>query len=63
MLGGIPKPVELALLKKEFEDEVQGAFPPGWLLRVVLAPLAWLARRRGGRALDRVMPGGPLAGV
>ncbi|HEY1360034.1 MAG TPA: cupin domain-containing protein [Thermoleophilaceae bacterium] len=46
MLGGLPKPLDLALFVEEFEDEVQGAFPPRWLQRVVLAPLAWLARRR-----------------
>ncbi len=47
MLGGIPRPLDLALLSQEFEDEVQAAFPPRWLQRIVLAPLAWLARRRG----------------
>ena len=47
MLGGIPRPFDLALFTQEFEDEVQGAFPPRWLQRIVLAPLAWLARRRG----------------
>ena len=47
MLGGIPRPLDLALFTQEFEDEVQGAFPPRWLQRIVLAPLAWLARRRG----------------
>ena len=46
MSGGIPKPLDLALFTEEFEDEVQGAFPPRWLQRIVLAPLAWLARRR-----------------
>jgi mannose-6-phosphate isomerase-like protein (cupin superfamily) len=46
MLGGIPTPLDLALFTEEFEDEVQGAFPPRWLQRIVLAPLAWLARRR-----------------
>ena len=46
MLGGIPRPLDLALFTEEFEDEVQGAFPPRWLQRIVLAPLAWLARRR-----------------
>ena len=50
MLGGIPKPLDLALFTEEFEDEVQGAFPPRWLQRLVLAPLAWLARRRGRAA-------------
>jgi quercetin dioxygenase-like cupin family protein len=47
MLGGIPRPLDLALFTEQFEDEVQGAFPPRWLQRLVLAPLAWLARRRG----------------
>jgi mannose-6-phosphate isomerase-like protein (cupin superfamily) len=45
-MGGIPRPLDLALFTQEFEDEVQGAFPPRWLQRIVLAPLAWLARRR-----------------
>jgi hypothetical protein len=46
MLGGIPKPLDLALFVEEFEDEVRGAFPPFWLQRLVLAPLGWVARRR-----------------
>ena len=48
-LGGIPKPLDLALFVEEFEDEVQAAFPSRWLLRLVLAPLARLARRRRSR--------------
>jgi quercetin dioxygenase-like cupin family protein len=47
MLGGIPKPLDLALFAGEFKDEVRGAFPPFWLQRLVLVPLAPLARRRG----------------
>lgn len=47
MLGGIPRPLDLALLSQEFEDEVQAAFPPRWLQRIVLVPLIWLARSRG----------------
>jgi quercetin dioxygenase-like cupin family protein len=47
MLNGIPRPLELALFTREFEQEVQGAFPPYRLQRVVLAPLGWLAKRRG----------------
>jgi quercetin dioxygenase-like cupin family protein len=47
MLGGIPKPLELALFTREFAQEVQAAFPPVWLQRLSLAPLAWLAKRRG----------------
>jgi quercetin dioxygenase-like cupin family protein len=45
MLGGIPKPLELALITREFEQEVQAAFPPRWLQRLALAPLARLAER------------------
>jgi mannose-6-phosphate isomerase-like protein (cupin superfamily) len=44
---GLPKPLDLALFVREFEQEVQGAFPPVWAQRLALAPLAWLARRRG----------------
>ncbi len=46
MLGGIPKPLELAVFVREFEQEVQAAFPPRWVQRAALAPLAWLADRR-----------------
>jgi hypothetical protein len=45
--NGLPKPLDLALFVREFEQEVQGAFPPVWVQRLTLAPLAWLARRRG----------------
>jgi hypothetical protein len=48
--SGIPKPLDLALFTREFADEVQGAFPPRWLQRLALAPLAALAGRR--RALS-----------
>jgi quercetin dioxygenase-like cupin family protein len=48
MLGGIPRPLDLALFTEAFDDEVRAAFPPRWLQRLALAPLAWLARRRGG---------------
>jgi quercetin dioxygenase-like cupin family protein len=51
MLGGIPKPLELALFTREFEQEVQTAVAPRWLQRLALAPLAWLARRRGRELL------------
>jgi quercetin dioxygenase-like cupin family protein len=46
MLGGIPRPLDLALFVTEFKNEVQAAFPPLWIQRIALAPLAWLARRR-----------------
>jgi mannose-6-phosphate isomerase-like protein (cupin superfamily) len=44
MLGGIPKPLELALFTREFEQEVRSALAPRWLQRLALAPLAWAAR-------------------
>ena len=44
---GMPKPLELALFVREYRDEVQGPFPPAPLQRAALAPLAWMARRRG----------------
>jgi quercetin dioxygenase-like cupin family protein len=47
MLGGIPKPLDLALFARAFEQEVRAAFPPRRLQRLALAPLVWLARRRG----------------
>lgn len=51
MRNGIPKPLDLALFVREFEQEVRGAFPPLWLQRIVLAPLAWVAERRGRRVV------------
>ena len=47
MMGGIPRPLDLALFVEEFGDEVQAALPPRWLQRLALAPLRWLAKRRG----------------
>ena len=44
---GMPKPLDLALFVREFSDEVQGAFPPVWVQRLTLVPVAWLARKRG----------------
>jgi mannose-6-phosphate isomerase-like protein (cupin superfamily) len=44
---GLPKPLDLALFVREFDQEVRGAFPPVWAQRLALAPLAWLARRSG----------------
>jgi quercetin dioxygenase-like cupin family protein len=55
MMGGIPRPFDLALFVEEFGDEVQAAFPPRWLQRLGLAPLRWLARRRG-RLLSAAKP-------
>ena len=55
MMNGIPKPLELALFTREFEHEVQAAFPPQWVQRAALTPLAWIARR--GRRLEVADPG------
>ena len=44
---GMPKPLELALFVQEYADEVQGAFPPVWVQRATMAPLASVARKRG----------------
>jgi hypothetical protein len=43
----MPNPLDLALFVHEFRDEVAGPFLPGWLQRAMLAPLAWIARKRG----------------
>jgi quercetin dioxygenase-like cupin family protein len=47
--SGMPKPFDLAAFMREFEQEVQAPVAPG-LVRAALAPLAWMAQRRG---LDR----------
>jgi quercetin dioxygenase-like cupin family protein len=47
--SGMPKPLELALFMREFEQEVRAPVGAS-VARAVMAPLAWLAARRG---LDR----------
>jgi quercetin dioxygenase-like cupin family protein len=44
---GMPKPLDLALFMREFKNEVRGPFAPGWMQRIALAPLAWVARKLG----------------
>jgi mannose-6-phosphate isomerase-like protein (cupin superfamily) len=57
MMGGIPRPLDLALFVREFEQEVQAAFPPRWVQRTALAPLAWIAKGLGrGREAAEVVP-------
>ena len=46
----MPRPLDLALFVGEFKDEVAGPVPPIRLQHLALAPLAWLARRRGHAA-------------
>ncbi len=45
--NGMPKPFDLALFVNEFRNEVQGPFPPAWMQRAALVPVAWIARKRG----------------
>jgi len=59
MLGGIPRPLDLALFLCEFEDEVRVAASPRWMQRLALAPLAWLARRRDDVSSRRSRSGQP----
>ena len=47
---GMPKPLHLALFVHEFRDEVHAPFPPAWMQRASLAPLAAIARARGHAA-------------
>ena len=47
---GMPKPLDFALFTKEFRNEVVGAFPPVWIQRATLAPLAYIASKRGNGA-------------
>jgi quercetin dioxygenase-like cupin family protein len=54
---GMPKPLELALFVREFKDEVRGPGSPGWVQRASLAPLAFIAKRRG--SAERYAPARP----
>jgi mannose-6-phosphate isomerase-like protein (cupin superfamily) len=60
MMKGIPRPLDLALFTREFEQEVQKALPPLWLQRLALAPLSWIAQRRGYDARYVPAPVPPL---
>jgi quercetin dioxygenase-like cupin family protein len=44
---GMPKPLHLALFVRRFAREVRAPFPPAWAVRVLMAPLAAMAHRRG----------------
>jgi quercetin dioxygenase-like cupin family protein len=45
--SGMPKPLHLALFVQRFRREVRAPFPPAWVVRAVMAPLAAVARMRG----------------
>src|SRR6266545_2237287 len=68
--SGMPKPLDLAMFMREFEQKVRAPVAPG-LVRAVMAPLAWMAMRRGldqryrslsGLAARRPAPTHPGAG-
>lgn len=44
--NGMPKPLELAMFMRHFDEEVRAPVAPG-LVRAVMRPLAWMAERRG----------------
>ena len=45
--SGMPKPVHLALFVHRFRKEVRAPFPPAWIQRASLMPLALIGRARG----------------
>ena len=47
MRSGMPKPLHLALFVERFRREVRAPFPPAWMVRALLSPLAAIARMRG----------------
>lgn len=49
----LPRPTDLALFLLEFDREVGVPYVPRAVVRAVLAPLAWLARRAGRDARYR----------
>jgi hypothetical protein len=42
----IPRPTDLAVVLLEFQHEIAVPSVPAFLVRAVLAPLAWLGHRR-----------------
>jgi quercetin dioxygenase-like cupin family protein len=44
---GMPRPLDLALFVREYQDEVRAPFPPAPVVKAVMAPLVWMAKHRG----------------
>ena len=44
---GMPRPLHLALFVSRFRREVRAPFPPAWMVRALMSPLAAIARWRG----------------
>src|SRR5215831_15115366 len=55
--SGMPRPLDLALFMRQFDQEVQAPVAPG-LVRAVMTPLAWMGERRGLGRRYRVLPTG-----
>lgn len=43
----MPKPLDLALFVREYEEEVRAPIPPASVVKAAMAPLVWLAKHRG----------------
>ena len=56
---GMPKPLDLALFVRRYQREFKAPFPPAPVVRAMLAPLAWMANRKGHA--ERYAPAGELA--
>src|SRR6266511_2345711 len=54
--SGMPKPLDLAMFMREFEQKVRAPVAPG-LVRAVMTPLVWMAARRGLDQRYRSLPG------
>jgi quercetin dioxygenase-like cupin family protein len=57
--AGLAHALDLALFMREFEAEVRAPLAPATAVRAVMAPLAWLARRRGLESRYRSTPSAP----
>ncbi len=55
----VPSPLDMALFMRDFEREVRAPYLPAALVRAVIRPAAWLARRRGLDARYRRLRGVP----
>ena len=61
MKSGMPKPLDLALFVRRFAREVRAPFPPAPVVRLLMAPLAAIARRRGHGDRYALPAGAPAA--
>ena len=63
--SGMPKPLHLALFVRRFRREVRAPFPPAPIVAALLAPLAWVATKRGhgARYGDSVAAESPVVAV